>query len=100
MMLSKLIFANTKRTYDVSEYFVDGEAVLPNKLGIEKSEELKIAEEEIVAARMAELSKNPILGDFSFNTLKAIHLKLFSDIYAFAGKIRTVRIAKGNSVFC
>lgn len=84
----------------MSEYFVDGEAVLPNKLGIDKSEELKNAEEEIVAARMAELSKTPIPGDLDVNTLKAIHLKLFSDIYDFAGKIRTIRIAKGNSVFC
>lgn len=47
----------------MSEYFVDGEAVLPNRLGIDNPDELRIAEEEIVSARMAELSKNPIYGD-------------------------------------
>jgi cell filamentation protein len=83
----------------MSDYFVDGEA-LQNKLGIEDIDELNKAEEEIVAARMAELIEEPIQGSFNFRMLQAIHEKLFSDIYDFAGKIRTVRTAKGNSVFC
>ncbi len=84
----------------MSGYFVEGETLTANKLGIEDQEELNRAEEEIVAVRMAELVEKPVRGDFDFNMLKAIHEKLFSDIYDFAGKIRRVRIAKGNSVFC
>lgn len=34
-----------------------------------------------------------------FSTLRAIHCWLFEDIYEFAGKIRTVNIAKGNFCF-
>lgn len=84
----------------MSNYFVDGELTLPNKLGIEDPEELKRAEEEIVSARMVELMSAPATLPFDFNRLKWIHKKLFSDIYDFAGKVRAVRIAKEDSVFC
>ncbi|HML37248.1 MAG TPA: Fic family protein [Bacillota bacterium] len=84
----------------MNDYFVDGEAFIANKLGIEDAGELKKAEEEIVAARMTELMEHPIHGSFDFNMLLEIHRKLFSDIYDFAGQIRRVRIAKDSSVFC
>jgi cell filamentation protein len=84
----------------MSDYFVDGESLLSNKLGIEDTDELKRAEEEIVAVRMAELIGSPVRGSFDFKMLRAIHEKLFSDLYDFAGKVRTVRIAKDGSVFC
>ena len=84
----------------MSNYFVEGELTLPNKLGIEDAEELKRAEEEIVSARMVELMSTPPTLPFDFNRLKWIHQKLFSDIYDFAGKVRAVRIAKEDSVFC
>ena len=45
------------------------------------------------------INNNTILGDFSFNHLKLIHLYIFQDIYPFAGKIRKVNISKGN-MFC
>ena len=35
----------------------------------------------------------------TFETLAGIHKYLFSDIYDFAGKVRTVNIAKGNFRF-
>lgn len=84
----------------MSDYFVEGEILLSNKLGIEDAAELKRAEEEIVAARMTEIIEQPIRGSFDFNMLQAIHAKLFSDVYDFAGKVRSVRIAKDDSVFC
>ena len=31
---------------------------------------------------------------------RAIHRHLFQDVFAWAGKLRTVRIAKGGSMFC
>ena len=85
----------------MSDYFVDDdEFLLLNKLGIKDTDELMMAEGEIVAARMAELIDKPIRGNYDFKMLKSIHEKLFSDIYDFAGKTRTVRTAKDNSVFC
>ncbi len=83
----------------MSDYFTD-DTVIFNKLGIEDENELKKAEEEIVAARMVEVLEKPIGGNFDFSMLKKIHEKLFFDLYDFAGKVRTVRIAKESSVFC
>jgi cell filamentation protein len=40
-----------------------------------------------------------VTGDFSLKHLQSIHKYLFQDIYSWAGKIRTVDIAKGN-IFC
>lgn len=37
---------------------------------------------------------------FDFDTLKYIHKGMFGSIYTWAGEIRTVDIAKGNSFFC
>ena len=82
----------------MSDYFTDD--ILSNKLGIEDENELKKAEEEIVAARMVEVIEKPMNGSFDFIMLQKIHERLFSDIYDFAGKVRTVRIAKDSSVFC
>ncbi|MYF08760.1 MAG: cell division protein, partial [Rhodospirillaceae bacterium] len=38
-------------------------------------------------------------GDFDLDHLKAIHRHLFRDVYAWAGEVRTVEIAKGGSRF-
>jgi cell filamentation protein len=83
----------------MSDYFTD-DLILCNKLGLKDEQVLKNAEEEIVAARMVEVIENPVNGTYDFDMLKKIHRKLFSDIYEFAGEVRTVRIAKDNSVFC
>lgn len=84
----------------MTEYFTNDVVPLPNKLGLSNPEQLKKAEASIVFLRIAEILKTPIQGSFDFAHLKAIHSKVFSDIYEFAGKVRTVNMAKGNSVFC
>ena len=38
-------------------------------------------------------------GDFDLDQLKAIHRHLFQDVYEWAGEVRTVEIAKGESRF-
>ncbi|HHV11907.1 MAG TPA: hypothetical protein GXX75_16660 [Clostridiales bacterium] len=40
-----------------------------------------------------------ILGNYDLKHLQAIHEYIFQDIYEWAGKLRTVDIAKGN-MFC
>lgn len=75
---------------------------LENKLGITESAQLAREEERISKKKAAELFENGILDTLkagSFAALKAIHKYLFDDIYDFAGKIRTVNIAKGNFRF-
>lgn len=76
--------------------------VLQNKLNITDSLELSKVEEKISKKKALELFENEILDAYtvgSFKQLATIHEYLFSDIYEFAGKIRTVNIAKGNFRF-
>lgn len=75
---------------------------LENKLGITESALLAREEERISKKKAAELFENGILDTLkpgSLSALKAIHKYLFDEIYDFAGKIRTVNIAKGNFRF-
>ena len=76
--------------------------MLENKLGLTTSAELARAEERISKKKAIELFEQGILDLLPagrFSTLQAIHRYLFSEIYDFAGKIRTVNLAKGNFRF-
>lgn len=76
--------------------------MIENKLGIADSAELARMEEKISKAKALELFENGILSSFpvgSFEGLAMIHKYLFDEIYDFAGKLRTVNIAKGNFRF-
>lgn len=75
---------------------------LENKLNITSSSELAIVEEKTTKIKALELFENGLLDTFEVGTFKGlsdIHKYLFEDIYDFAGKIRTVNIAKGNFRF-
>ncbi len=76
--------------------------MLENKLGITDSAELAREEEKISKKKALELFENGTLDNLEVgktSSLMAIHKALFHDIYDFAGKIRTVNIAKGNFRF-
>ena len=87
---------NTKRW---NEYFIPSSDVLKNNLGITDKEELKRKEIEITFEKMVSLYKQPIDMNFDTAHLRMIHFYLFSDIYPFAGKNRTVYMGKNNSYF-
>lgn len=75
---------------------------LINKLGIADSAELAREEEKLSKKKAAELFESGFsdsLTPGSFKSLCEIHRYLFSEIYDFAGKLRTVNIAKGNFRF-
>lgn len=75
---------------------------LENKLGIVNSSELARKEEEISKRKALELFETGLLDTFEVGTFKGlaqIHKYLFDEIYDFAGKVRTVNIAKGNFRF-
>ena len=75
---------------------------LENRLGITDSAELAREEERISKIRAVELFETNFLSSLTpgtFDALSKIHAFLFSDIYDFAGHIRTVNIAKGNFRF-
>ena len=76
--------------------------MLENKLNITDSAELARVEEKISKKKALELFEKKFLDTFevgTFSGLKKIHDYLFGDIYDFAGKMRTVNIAKGNFRF-
>lgn len=75
---------------------------LDNKLGLTNSIELAHEEERLSKLRAVELWESGRLGNMkagTIETLLAIHKALFSDVYDFAGEIRTVNIAKGSFRF-
>lgn len=80
-------------------YCYPNSRVLRNKLNIDDFDELFEQERNLANLRARELFENPIVGKFDFKHLRAIHGYLFQDIYDWAGKVRTVDIAKGN-LFC
>ncbi len=76
--------------------------VLENKLGITDPAELARAEEKRSKTNAARLFESGALRTMKPGTLEAlleIHKALFGDIYDFAGKVRTVNIAKGSFRF-
>ena len=75
---------------------------LENKLGITDSAELAREEEKNSKKKALWLFESGTLDNLpagTFTALKAIHKCLFEDIYDFAGKLRTVNLAKGNFRF-
>ena len=76
--------------------------MLENKLGITSASELARQEEKISKKKAVELFESGTLDGLKAGataSLMTIHKALFEEIYDFAGKIRTVNIAKGNFRF-
>ncbi len=78
-------------------YCYPGTTVLQNFAGIRDQATL----DEFEAAMTALRSDEPLpSGRLGVSQYKAIHHHLFQDVYAWAGRYRTVRIAKDGSAFC
>ena len=78
-----------------SIYCYEGTNVLINNLDIKDNNTLQKAENKIVLAKLFELRKNKMIGNFDIDHIIGIHRYLFEDIYPFAGKFRNENIAKG-----
>jgi len=74
-----------------------GSDVLKNLPGIRVAADLERFETVITAQRARE--RFPA-GRLDAAHYQAVHHHLFQDVYPWAGKYRTVRIAKGGSMFC
>lgn len=79
------------------DYFVECGDTLSNKLNISDTRELAQAEYDITArqTRIILATYHPKI--FNLRLLLDLHSRLFGEIYDFAGKIRTVNIAKPDS---
>ena len=75
---------------------------LENKLGITDAALLAREEEKLSKKKAIWLFESGTLDKLpvgTFAALQAIHKYLFGDVYEFAGKLRTVNLAKGNFRF-
>ena len=75
---------------------LDNNLSLTNQTALDKAEE-KLSKQK--AKELYDLGKINQIEVGTFKGLAEIHEFLFSEIYGFAGKIRTVNIAKGNFQF-
>lgn len=80
-------------------YVYPGTNVLRNHFGILDASELAEREAGLTAVRLAELEYRFIPGDYDTSHLRAVHRKIFGDLYPWAGELRTVPIAKGEDLF-
>jgi cell filamentation protein len=74
-----------------------GTSVLINLAALHDQTELDAFEVEAVGLRSLE---PPPPGDFNPAHYRALHRHLFQDVYAWAGKYRTIRTSKGGNMFC
>jgi cell filamentation protein len=73
--------------------------ILRNLFGAKDLATLGQIEAEITVAVIATLDEHPIPGNFNLEHLQAIHKRLFASIYDWAGKLRTVEMAKDKTRF-
>ncbi|MBU6297118.1 MAG: Fic family protein [Alphaproteobacteria bacterium] len=78
-------------------YCYPGTTVLKNIPGIKTARALVRFEAIATAARAEEPLPRGRLGATHY---RAVHRHLFQDVYAWAGRYRTVRISKAGSAFC
>ncbi|GAA1351610.1 Fic/DOC family protein [Streptomyces beijiangensis] len=83
----------------MADPYVLPNGTLKNLLGIEDATMLAAAEADITYIRLTELSERPIEGAYDLDHLCRFHARVFGDIYPWAGKLRTVDIAK-HTPFC
>lgn len=74
-----------------------GTRVLINLLDLRTQPELEAFEVEAVGHRSLQV---PPAGDFDAAHYRSLHHHLFQDVYPWAGQYRTIRTAKGASLFC
>ena len=83
----------------ISDNCYPGTSVLINKLDIRDEAKLNEVESVVVSARNAEWLNEPEAFTFDFFHYKAIHHFLFSDLYDWAGQVRTLNISKKGTRF-
>ncbi|HWR28329.1 MAG TPA: Fic family protein [Negativicutes bacterium] len=84
----------------VDPYCYPGSSVLRNNFDIHDAQLLADVESLYSQQRLAELyTDHPVAGRFGLTHLSRIHRFIFQDVYPWAGKLRTVRIHKGQTTF-
>ncbi|WP_051581792.1 Fic/DOC family protein [Pseudonocardia acaciae] len=74
--------------------------VLRNRLGITDPAEFARVEADFTSARIAQLWRHPLPGDYDLAHLQRFHQVIFGDLFEWAGQLRTVTMGKGGALFC
>lgn len=85
--------------YEIADdfYCYPNSTVLKNLADLRSAEELEAFETAMTAQRFDE----PLpAGRFSMSHYLAVHHHIFQDVYAWAGKLRRIRVGKGGNWFC
>jgi cell filamentation protein len=77
-------------------YLYPGTDVLRNVPGLRNAEQLAALETVKTAHRTYELLNNPVVGRFDATHLKAIHQRVFRDVFSWAGEFRTTMLGKAE----
>lgn len=83
----------------VSSDCYPGTSVLINKFNIRSEDKLNEVESVLTAAKYAERLNHSQMDSFDFLHYKEIHRFLFSDLYEWAGQVRTVNLSKKGTSF-
>jgi cell filamentation protein len=93
------MYSNSYKHIDPDQTYTDPiTGILKNLQGIKDPDVLLFVESSAVTKRLQQLYDNPIEIKNS-NSLLVIHHYLFQDVYAWAGKVRTVNIYKDGKPF-
>lgn len=86
--------------YEGKDPYTDPQSgTMKNRLGVKDQNELDRTEAAFAAVRSIENARTPIEGKFDLDHMKAIHARLFGDVYEWAGQVRNVDISKGDTRF-
>ena len=80
-------------------YVYPGTNVLRNRFGLRDAGALERRERDASYARLLQLAAEPLPGRYDLPHLQAFHRHLFGDVWPWAGELRTVAIAKGDTMF-
>lgn len=80
-------------------YVYPGTSVLRNLAGVEDAEVLADREAQASTLRLAQLAEIGLDGAYDLDHLQQFHRFIFQDIYAWAGELRSVPLAKPGSMF-
>lgn len=90
-MMDKYDTGNDRYCYPNSE-------VLRNRLNIREMALLEVAEREITSFTIQNIYFEAPPHDLDY--MRRLHRQLFSELYDWAGEIRTINISKGGTPFC
>ena len=82
----------------IDPYLYPGTEILQNHFGIKDEQNLKEMEAEFTSLRLSQIAENPLTGNYDTAHACEMHRFIFSDIFGWAGKFRTIDIEKAEFV--